>query len=311
MNNEIISNLLENGVSEEYILNEFSDVPHALMVLRDPGNEHGIADEDAAWVALRLNVDSEQMRRWMTPLLDFWRASGTLRDKFESVQQPDRSTGYIARESWVTRALAKMYEDVPRRFRGRVWCAANLRLPHADNMDLLLTRNWDLIHGVAQDRIPYPSLCMIAAGMGKWAVAALTALRDPNTMGGRCLWDEYTCEAAAGNGQWAVATLEALRDPNTMGGCCPCDVGACEVAAGGGRWVVEILERRQCLWSESLCAAAANGRWAIETLELLRGPNRLRRQCPWDRRTCESAVRNGEWMAATLTALKRMGKRRA
>jgi len=136
--------------------------------------------------------------------------------------------------------------------------------------------------------------CAYAAQGGHLNV--LKWLRDPNTGGGVCPWNEYCCAWAASNGHLHI--LKWLRDPNTGGGVCPWNEWCCNYAAQNDHLhILKWLRDPEtgggvCPWDGRCCASAAsNGH--LHILKWLRDPETGGGVCPWNEWCCASAVING------------------
>jgi len=105
------------------------------------------------------------------------------------------------------------------------------------------------------------NLTEIACELG--SLIYLKWLRDPNTGGGVCPWDEMCCAYAAQNDHLNI--LKWLRNPNTGGGVCPWNMMCCIWAARSGH---------------------------LHILKWLRDPNTGGGVCDWDEKCCYSAIKN-------------------
>ena len=56
MDSKLVSVLIADGADEDDVFDAFRNDPHALLVLRDPENERGIADVNAVRAALKLGL---------------------------------------------------------------------------------------------------------------------------------------------------------------------------------------------------------------------------------------------------------------
>jgi len=120
-------------------------------------------------------------------------------------------------------------------------------------------------------------------------------LRNPDTGGGVCPWDEYCCSWGARSGHLNV--LKWLRDPDTGGGVCDWDWSCCIWAAKNGHDVLKWLRDPNtgggvCPRNEWCCAYAAQG-GHLNVLKWLRDPDTGGGVCPWDEWCCIWAAKNG------------------
>ena len=339
---KLLSALLEvrECETEEDLRKVFDNDPLALRIIDDPENKQNVASVALTKTALRLGVSGDVMMRWMCPLLDHWHATGVIQEHF---------TDCVPQDVWMRDVLCVVYSAETsgaelhghRLVRDPGYCImgplkseavtaghhlryhkGHLRYPTSSSKELVEGRHLDII--AAQGRPLRLSMCRVAAGCGAYAVQLLTTLRDPDTMGGRCPWNEETCRAAVMNGRYAVETITALRDPDTMGGYCGWGCFIVDYAVRNGQYAVKTIRTVMSLngvtsvdYPEGrTCSAAAGcGKYAVEILTYLRNPTFLKprqwedeapqiRYLEWDEEVCTAAAKNGQYAVATLTALR-------
>ena len=220
---------------------------------------------------------------------------------------------YEPRDEWLKKAMLRIRGEGP-------YSVGHLHLASATSHDYIRAEQFDFLF---QLRSPVSAITFatVARCGGPRAVALLTWLRDPDTTGGRCQWNESACEQAAQAGPYAMSIIRALRNPDTMGGRCPWDANTTTAAINhGGKYTQNILVTLRghpekmggrCPWNSiTFCVAVSNDAVHSENLmRMLRCQSFiLGGRCPWGPNVIEWVEEFGMAAAPALLHLLRSGE---